>query len=252
MSNIRRLFDKELDEKNSSDEEGRTDSFAGGHKSGLAVEYPNQRKDPVLRIQIYANGFLVGHSEFRNLSQPGNSDFVNELRAGRIPEELRPLAESSGGELAIELVQYEGDYNPDIPTASSGAAKEHIVPGAKGQARPVLFTGNGVTLSTISTPKSGTATLSPTDFPTPTIDASSPLVQVRMRLPGGTQIVRSFNRDSPGSSILNIISCGLHVAPETITISAGYPPRPLNPCDLENLSIQDLGLSNSTINVYHK
>lgn len=252
MSNIRRLFDKGLDDKSSSDEEGRTDSFAGGHKSGLAVAYPNQRKDPVLRIQIYANGFVVGNSEFRYLNQPGNTDFVNELRAGRIPEELRPLAESSSGELAIELVQYEVDYNPHIPTVSSGAASEHIASGAKGHAKPILFTGNGVTLSTLSTPISGTPTLSSKDFPTPTIDASSPLVQVRIRLPGGAQIVRSFNRDTPGSSILDIVSFGLHVAPETITIAAGYPPRPLDPKDLDNLSIKDLGLANSTINVYHK
>jgi hypothetical protein len=251
MSNIRRLFDRK-DSGDSGDDEHPTDSFAGGHKSGLAVEYPGRKKKG-LRIEMYANGFIVGEGPFRPLSDPANAQFLQDLRSGSVPEELRPMATASGGELPIELAQFEGDYDPS--KAPRGFASHASVVPSTSQTdtpRPAIFSGTGSSLGGPNRNQVVATAASAESIPNPVVDPTKPSTSVQMRIPGGARVQRTFNECEKGAAILRILTSGLNIPEHSIVIASGFPPKPIDHSDLERLSLKELGLNNSAINVSFK
>ena len=102
------------EEKKKGDPGKKTESYAGGEKSGMAIENPddiegviNQAKlnsdkrkgmsqaeqpekpDTELRITLYSNGFTVEGGEFRDYNTEENKAFMKELNEGYVPKELR-------------------------------------------------------------------------------------------------------------------------------------------------------------------
>ena len=223
----------------------RTNFYAGGHRSGLAIQNPNDRKSKTLRIQLYSNGFLVGDGPFRPLSDPSNAEFLAELRDGNVPEELRPIAVEAGGALPIDMEQFEGDYDPNTHptgfTPYSSASQSSAMP-----TRPAMFSGEGSTLGGSS---SKTPVVSADCLGTPDIDQALPSTTLQIRLPGGVRTTRKFNESSNGLILLKLLSEGLQTPGASIVISAGFPPRPIEHAILQATTLKDLGLCNSTVNV---
>ena len=105
-------INKEEDNKNKGDKK-TTDSYAGGEKSGLAIENPDDiegviqkakensqkhkeaptedrsKPDVEIRIVLFQNGFTVEGGEFREYDTPENKEFMKELNEGYVPKELR-------------------------------------------------------------------------------------------------------------------------------------------------------------------
>jgi UBX domain-containing protein 1 len=97
--------------KESKADKKTTESYAGGEKSGMAVENPDdilgvinkakenseknkdqpdrEKPDTEVRITLYQNGFTVEGGEFRDYNTPENKEFMKELNEGYIPKELR-------------------------------------------------------------------------------------------------------------------------------------------------------------------
>ena len=252
MSNIRRLFDKKDNENPSDDDHDKpTDSFAGGHRSGLAVEYPGEKKKRAIRIQLYSNGFIVGDGPFRTLAEPANASFLAELRSGSVPEELRPLAVSAGGDLPVEMAQFEGEYDPANPPTGF-APHSSVGPQGPVTPKPVLFGGHGAALGGLPASagsSTATAPISSDAIPTPQLSGTSPTTVLQLRLPGGARVARTFDQDASGASILTLLSTGLDVPEGSIVISSGFPPKPMDVVELGKRSIFQLGLCNSAINV---
>jgi UBX domain-containing protein 1 len=95
-----------------------TDSYTGGHSSGLAVENPdedwmeNMKKQPdqkedydksenKLTLTVYKNGFVVDEGGFRDVLEPANKKFMDEIEKGFIPQEL---VDQGKTQLAIALI----------------------------------------------------------------------------------------------------------------------------------------------------
>ena len=80
-------------------EENKTDAFdamvsqARNQGSGAAAaSQQRERPDGVtdLKIIMWGNGFQVGDDgEFRALDDPANAQFIEEMKAGNVPSELR-------------------------------------------------------------------------------------------------------------------------------------------------------------------
>jgi UBX domain-containing protein 1 len=105
---IRGLGDYKKDDKK---DKKVTTSYAGGEKSGMAVENPTDIDGIVekakqggrehasagkagapateLKITLYSNGFVVGDGPFRDYEGPENKQFMKELNEGYVPNEIR-------------------------------------------------------------------------------------------------------------------------------------------------------------------
>lgn len=105
---IRGLGDFKKDDK---DAKKKTTSYAGGEKSGMAVENPDDidgivekarqggrdhasssqagdKPKTELKITLYSNGFVVGDGPFRPYEAPESKQFMKELNEGYVPKEI--------------------------------------------------------------------------------------------------------------------------------------------------------------------
>ena len=112
-----------------------TESYAGGEKSGMAVENPddimgviNQAKlnseknkdrdekdkpEKSVRITLYQNGFTIDGGELREYNTPENKAFMKELNEGYIPKELR---KDNKQQIGIELEdKRDSKFRPPTP-----------------------------------------------------------------------------------------------------------------------------------------
>ena len=82
--------DKDKDKKK---DKKTTDSYIGGHSSGLNVEnrddedgYKKQRHQ--FKITKWRNGFQIDDGEFRDFSSEENKQFMEEIDKGYVPQEF--------------------------------------------------------------------------------------------------------------------------------------------------------------------
>jgi UBX domain-containing protein 1 len=234
MSKIRGLFDDKSD-----NDEGNTESFAGGHRSGLAVENPPDK--PIgdsLVIHSYSNGFIVDGGPFRPMSVQENAHFMEQVRAGILPPELQDrLGDRSG--LALELRQIEGEFDPRSVQSSGQPRTDKL----QNSFKP--FSGSSQALTDAqkeSRPAYG-------DVPEPTLNSLSEIVTIQFRFPDGRRISRRFNEDSMGYEVLRLIAVAVSADEASVVLSSGFPPKPLEHSLLQRCSIRHLELSGSTVSV---
>ena len=234
MSKIRGLFDDKSD-----NDEGNTESFAGGHRSGLAVEYPTDRpSEASLVIQSYSNGFIVDGGPFRPISVQENAEFMDQVRAGILPPELQERVGDRSG-LALELRQIEGDFDPRSVQSSEKPRTDRV----ENSFKP--FSGSFQSLNDAQ--KESRATYG--EVPVPRLNSLSEVVTIQIRFPDGRRIARQFNEDSRGSEVLRLIAVAVSVDEASVVLSCGFPPKPLEHSILEKCSIRQLELSGSTVSV---
>ena len=244
MRNIRSLFDKS--DERSSGEEDETDAFTGGHRSGLAVRYPGQKSKNNVVIFSFHNGFIIDDGPFRPLSDPHNVAFMDAIRNGNVPEELRTFADPSSGELNVELKQFEADYDPANPPPTM--SRKQAASNPPEQPSVPRFSGNAQTLGGGNTAISADS-VTGDNFPAPIVPPESASISIQFRLPTGLRITRSFDGSSVGSSVRSYIASGLGVESSAVRLSSGFPPKPLSVDDLERSILTELGLSGASIQV---
>ena len=246
MANIRRLFDRPG--SSGDDEEGDrpSRSFTGGHTSGLAVEYPDSasRRNDVLKIRVFSNGFIIGSGGFRSFNKPENVEFMSQIRSGEVPAELSSEIAASGGELKVELTQLSGDYDPLSKQSDASPGQSSMAASFRDAPKEVLFNGEGSSLGGSIRPM---VEVSPDGIPVPRIPEGCTPTRVQIRLPGGARIARIFDQDALGHSLIGILEHGLNIPAESFTISAGFPPRPIEVSELRVGSFKELGLCNSNV-----
>ena len=118
--------DKNRDEKAEKDKRKTTDSYAGGKSSGISVmnpeddwlnkmkKYDNKEKfdktKSKLKLKLYKNGFILDDGEFRDIKDPVNKKFMDEVEKGYIPKEL---VKKGYTDLGIEMDDNrDTDYEP--------------------------------------------------------------------------------------------------------------------------------------------
>ncbi|CDI82638.1 UBX domain-containing protein, putative [Eimeria acervulina] len=129
---IRSLADLRETQDEPHDDSSGTSSFAGGERSGLAIQNPSAAFPSATRgaapagsrrVTLYANGFTVDDGPFREFGRRENDVFIEELKAGVAPKELQ-----QGGRQVHVLLddRHEEKYTPPPPP-------QYVLFGGEGQ-----------------------------------------------------------------------------------------------------------------------
>jgi len=167
-----------------------TQSYAGGEKSGLAIQHPGDeerlKKMQELAMQsgnagplpsdhrvvtLYSNGFVVDDGPFRPMSDPLNKKFMDEMAQGRCPAEWQE-GRSDAGHVALQD-KHQEEYKEPPPPAY------------------VKFSGEGNTLSS----SSSAAPSVQADQGAMEVDASKPKTKIQIRFHDGQKKQQEFNED---------------------------------------------------------
>jgi UBX domain-containing protein 1 len=241
-------FRSMADLQNEKDEDkDKLNSYAGGEKSGLAVQHPDKdgqpdawggarhamgsappEGTPVVTVYVYTDGFIVDNGPFRPLSEPQNVQFMSALQQGECPPEL---GEGRTGPVHVKVEQKGAPYDGKHPNESTGGR-----PAAA--AGPPAFGGEGMQLG-----ESKTATLDK-DAAKSTVDASKAVTKLQVRFHDGSRKAAEFNEDAPVQEIFDFVAPA--VAGASFQILGGFPPKPLTD---KAVTLKDAGLCNAAVTV---
>eukprot|EP01016_Furgasonia_blochmanni_P019035 TRINITY_DN2142_c0_g2_i12.p1 TRINITY_DN2142_c0_g2~~TRINITY_DN2142_c0_g2_i12.p1 ORF type:complete len:288 (+),score=56.35 TRINITY_DN2142_c0_g2_i12:392-1255(+) len=223
-----------------------TDSYAGGEKSGLAIQNPDldsivnkaEKRGPPgagagpgdqgdinCRITLYRNGFRINEGEFRDYNAPENKKFMAEINAQRVPSELRDKY-PQGLSVGLEDRRQE-DYVPPPPPSY------------------VAFSGQGVSLGGAPPiqPAPMAANIDPDSVPKPKVDPREATTNVQIRLSNGKTVRLEVNLKMRVSELHAYVGrCS--PMPGGFRLLHGYPPQPVE--DL-NATMEDANLVECTI-----
>ena len=226
--------DKNRDEKAEKDKRKTTDSYAGGKSSGLAVmnpeedwmsnmkKYDNKEKydktKNKLKLKLFKNGFILGDGEFRDIKDPQNKKFMEDVEKGYIPKEL---VKKGYTDLGIEM-----DDNRD---------KNYEPP--KEEKKFQAFTGLGKSISSVNTQG-----LHINQSATSNVDRTRPTCKVNIRLFNGEVVSEDFNLTQTLQDVINFVR--KKSGSNNFALLDGFPPRPLT--DYYK-TIQELNLAGSLL-----
>ncbi|KAL4487614.1 hypothetical protein ABPG72_017403 [Tetrahymena utriculariae] len=228
------------------DNKKNTNSYAGGEKSGLAVENPDDingiiekaeknttsdevkgskksRDDEVkCKITLYQNGFCIDDGEFRDYNTPENKQFMKELNQQIVPMELRKKYPQGGLSVSLEDKRSEA-YRPPTPP------------------KYVAFSGQGQSL--------GGATIQSQALEVNLkngeiiVDETKPVTNIQIRLHNGKTVKIKINTCSKVSVLYDYVT---QIAPidGSFELISGFPPRPLTSF---NQTIQEADLLDSRV-----
>ena len=226
--------DKNRDENAEKDKRKTTDSYAGGKSSGIAVMNPEddwmnkmkkfdnkEKYDKTknkLKLKLYKNGFILNDGEFRNIKDPINKKFMEDVEKGYIPNEL---IKKGYTDLGIEM-----DDNRD---------KNYEPP--KEEKKFQAFTGLGKSISSVNTQG-----LHVDKNASSNVDRTKPTCKVNIRLFNGEVVNEDFNLNQTLQDVINFVQ--KKSGSNNFSLLDGFPPRPLTDY---NKTIQELHLEGSLL-----
>eukprot|EP00827_Trimyema_finlayi_P001918 TRINITY_DN1886_c0_g1_i2.p1 TRINITY_DN1886_c0_g1~~TRINITY_DN1886_c0_g1_i2.p1 ORF type:complete len:221 (-),score=62.20 TRINITY_DN1886_c0_g1_i2:61-723(-) len=188
------LDDLKKDQKQGKDnkEKKNVNTYAGGQKSGIAIEHPESQIDDLfekaknqsesnkneranLEITIYKNGFQIRGEQFRDFKDPQNKQFMEELNKQIIPTELR--------------AKYKNGLNVGIEDKRSEVYQQPEQELPKYQA----FSGQGVTLSSNTQPIIQQMNIN--ENKKITLDSTKPQTTIQIRYSNGQASNLQVNHD---------------------------------------------------------
>lgn len=214
-------INKNNDDSNKKDKKDKkiVDSYIGGSSSGLNVENPDDKID----LTVYKNGFKINNEEFRDISNPENKTFMDEVNQNYIPQEL---VKRGYTKLGIALTDKKEEiYVPPVEEKKFKA-----------------FTGTGKNLNDTHSNVNVSHGEMNTNVNV-TIDNSQPVTKINFRIHNGQVISQTFNTSHTLRDIRIFLSNFTQVY-GTFDILEGFPPRPLTD---EAKSIKELKLEGTTL-----
>jgi len=224
--------------KEEEEDDKGTQSYAGGEKSGLAIQNPGDKDEQWKRMQAmaasssgplptdavnvtwYRNGFTVNDGPFRPTSDPLNKKFMDEMAAGRCPSELQGASDQPV-HVALHDKRSEDFKEPPPPSY-------------------VAFSGAGNSLSTGSSSAAAAAVQS--DAGSVVVDASKPKGKIQIRFHDGQKKAQEFNEDHTLRDLRNF--CQQCVGGQAMTIMGGFPPKPLTD---DSVTLKAAGLMGAAV-----
>ena len=142
-------------------------------------------------IKFWKNGFSVDDGPLRDPNKPENADFMNSIKRGEVPNELRQFVR--GNETHVNMEDHRNE--------------EYVKPKETVKA----FSGAGYTLGSPSPnvvkqeePPLGAPSTVPSR-PAFKVDESKPSTTIQIRLADGTRLVTKFNTDNTIGDIRNVV-----------------------------------------------
>uniref|UniRef100_G1N598 NSFL1 cofactor n=1 Tax=Meleagris gallopavo TaxID=9103 RepID=G1N598_MELGA len=226
----------------SSGESSKPKPFAGGgYRLGATPEEEsayvagerrqNSVQDVHVVLKLWKSGFSLDSGELRSYQDPSNAQFLDDIRRGEVPAELRRLAR--GGQVNLDMEDHRDE--------------EYVKPKSVFKA----FTGEGQKLG--STAPQVLSTSSPAQqaeneakaSSAIAIDESEPVTNIQIRLADGGRLVQKFNHNHRIRDIrLFIVDARPAMAATSFVLMTTFPNKELTD---ENQTLKEANLLNAVI-----
>ncbi|KAM5135900.1 NSFL1 cofactor p47 [Mantella aurantiaca] len=222
-------------------ETSRSPFAGGGYRLGAAPEEEsayvtgarrqNQGQDVHVVLKLWKDGFSLDEGELRSYQDPSNAQFLESIRRGEIPAELRRLAQ--GGQVNLDMEDHRDE--------------DFVKPKAPFKA----FTGEGQKLG--STAPNVLSMASPSQQAENEARASSsisltesePVTNIQIRLADGGKLVHKFNHSHRIRDIrLFIVSARPAMDATSFVLMTTFPNKELTD---ENQTLKEANLLNAVI-----
>lgn len=221
----------------------RPNTFSGtGYKLGQtnsdtevvsASSSDQQGNNSVITLKLWRDGFTINDSDIRLYSDPENREFLDAIKRGEIPAEIRMEIQSSEVRLDMEDHRHETYVPPKVKVKA--------------------FTGKGQMLGSPSPATVGmTVPADPADQAANeseakkqlNLDESKPVTTLQIRLADGTVVKAQFNLTHTIMDLRRFITTMRpQYALREFSLLTMYPSKELT----EDKTIEEAGLQNTTI-----
>ncbi|XP_076024072.1 NSFL1 cofactor p47 isoform X2 [Genypterus blacodes] len=216
----------------------------GGYRLGAAPEEEstyvagdrhgaNSQQDVHVVLKLWKTGFSLDNGELRNYSDPGNANFLESIRRGEIPLELRQR--SRGGQVNLDMEDHrDEDFSkPKMAFRAFGGEGQKL-----GSATPELVTGQAASQQD-QADNEAQATSSVA------LDTSQPVTNIQIRLADGGRLVQKFNHTHRVSDIRQfLVTARPAMAAREFALMTTFPNKELSD---ESQTLQQANLLNAVI-----
>jgi len=203
-------------------------SFGGGSNNMNNESKKSPAKEKIIVLKMWKNGFTVGEPEseilqLRGYEEPDNQQFMESIKKGEVPNELR--AQVQNGNVALDMEDHrDEDYTPPKVILFSGGGNQ------MGSSAPIQTTTN-ITASDVG------------DFEL-VVNESEPTTNIRIRLSTGKTVVQQFNKSHLVADLRKFIARESGREPGEFNIMMSYPRKTLTE---DNVGLEEAGLLGSQV-----
>ncbi|XP_072552632.1 NSFL1 cofactor p47 [Salminus brasiliensis] len=226
-------------------ESSRAKPFVGGgYRLGAAPEEEsayvagerrtsNSSQDVHVVLKLWKTGFSLDDGDLRNYSDPGNALFLESIRRGEIPLELRQR--SRGGQVNLDMEDHrDEDFSrPKLAFKAFGGEGQKL-----GSATPEL----------VSAPRMGAQEQAASEAQASasiSVDDSQPVTQIQIRLADGGRLVQKFNHTHRVSDVRQfVVSARPAMAAAEFVLMTTFPNKELTD---ESQTLKEANLLNAVI-----
>ncbi|XP_004393047.1 PREDICTED: NSFL1 cofactor p47 isoform X3 [Odobenus rosmarus divergens] len=214
------------------------DLFKGAKEHGaVAVERvtksPGETSKPRVHVvlKLWKSGFSLDNGELRSYQDPSNAQFLESIRRGEVPAELRRLAH--GGQVNLDME----DHRDEDFVKPKGAFKAFTGEGQKlGSTAPQVLNTSSPAQQAENEAKASSSV---------SIDESQPTTNIQIRLADGGRLVQKFNHSHRISDIrLFIVDARPAMAATSFVLMTTFPNKELAD---ESQTLKEANLLNAVI-----
>ncbi|XP_061908584.1 NSFL1 cofactor p47 [Entelurus aequoreus] len=227
-----------------SGESSKAKAFdGGGYRLGAAPEEEsayvssgrrnaNAQQDVHVVLKLWKSGFSLDEGELRNYSDPGNAHFLEAIRRGEIPLELRQR--SRGGQVNLDMEDHrDEDFSkPRMAFKAFGGEGQKL-----GCATPHLVAAPASQLDQAADEAQANAGVN--------LDTSQPVTSIQIRLADGGRLVQKFNHTHRVSDLRQfLVAARPAMAAREFVLMTTFPSKELSD---ESETLQQANLLNAVI-----
>ncbi|KAI1890284.1 hypothetical protein AGOR_G00152160 [Albula goreensis] len=218
----------------------------GGYRLGAAPEeesayvagdrgHAGQSQDVHVVLKLWKTGFSLDDGDLRSYSDPSNASFLESVRRGEIPQELRQL--SRGGKVNLDMEDHR-DMEFTKPKATfrafGGEGQKLGGPGPPMMPPAGLLGGQQDQAASESQARASV-----------TLDSTQPVTSIQIRLADGGRLVQKFNHTHRVSDVREFVaSARPATAAVEFVLMTTFPNKELTD---ESQTLKDAGLLNAVI-----
>ncbi|XP_018411895.1 PREDICTED: NSFL1 cofactor p47 isoform X3 [Nanorana parkeri] len=181
-------------------------------------------------LKLWKNGFSLDEGELRSYQDPSNAQFLESIRRGEIPVELRRLAQ--GGQVNLDMEDHRDEDFMKAKTAFKAFA---------GEGQKLGSTAPNVSIGSTSQQAENEARASSSI----TITDSDPVTNIQIRLADGGKLVQKFNHSHRIQDIRQfIVSARPAMAATGFVLMTTFPNKELTD---EDQTLKEANLLNAVI-----
>ncbi|XP_024883301.1 NSFL1 cofactor p47 isoform X1 [Temnothorax curvispinosus] len=221
----------------------RPNTFRGtGYKLGqtssdseavMGANADQQSSNGLIVLKLWKDGFTINDSEIRSYDDVENRDFLDAIKRGEIPAEIRQQVQ--GAEVRLDMEDHRHEtYVPSKTKVKAFSGKGHML----GSPSPATV---GMTVATDPADQAANEAQAKKELE---LDASKPTTTLQIRLADGSVVKAQFNLSHTVADLRRyVITMRPQYALRDFSLLTVYPTKEL----AEDKTIEEAGLQNSAI-----